>query len=135
MPSLNRVQLMGHMARDSEMRYTPSGKAVTNFSIATSWGSGDNKKTDFHNCVIWDSDKATRAQWASKFVKGDLVYVEGRLTNREWEDQNGNKRRSTEIVCDRADFLRNKQTTGTTDSSAFGDQFNLTDVNPDDIPF
>lgn len=129
MPSINRVQLMGHMTRDAEMRLTPAGKAVTNFGVATNWGSGDKKQTDFHNCVIWDSsDKAPKAQWASKLKQGDLVYVEGRLTTRTWESDDGVKHNRVEIVCDRADLLKSK-----TDSATKPNQ--LVEVDPDDIPF
>jgi single-strand DNA-binding protein len=141
-PYLNRVILMGHLTRDPELRYTPSGKAIASFGIATSRGTGDNKRTEFHNCSIWDvSDKIARAQWASKLSKGSLVYAEGRLQTSEWEDSNGDKRRKTEIVCDRLDFLREKGQSpsldAVTDSRAeqIAKEFQLTDVDPSDIPF
>lgn len=135
MPSLNRAQIMGHMTRDSEMRYTPGGKAVTNFSLATNWGSGDNKTVEYHNCVIWDAnERAPRAQWAAKLKKGDLVFAEGRIVTRIWEGQDGVKHRQTEIVCDKADLLR-AAGESTQKSPQDFDLTKVTDVDPDDIPF
>lgn len=100
--SLNRVQLIGNLTRDPELRYTPTGAAVCSFGIATNRGwttdSGEKKEeTEFHNIVSWNK----LAELCSQFlVKGRKVYVEGRLQTRNWEDADKNKHYRTEIVID-----------------------------------
>lgn len=100
--SLNRVQLIGNLTRDPELRYTPSGTAVCSFGIATnrSWNTdtGDKKEeTEFHRIVAWNK----LAELCSQFlVKGRKVYVEGRLANRSWTTPDGQQRSSTEVVID-----------------------------------
>lgn len=108
--SLNRAQLIGNLTRDPELRYTPNGKAVCSFGIATnrSWTteSGEKKEeVDFHNIVAWNK----LAELCSQFlVKGRKVYVEGRLTTRSWTGQDGQQRSRTEIVIDDMILLDSK---------------------------
>ncbi|MDO8620743.1 MAG: single-stranded DNA-binding protein [Candidatus Levybacteria bacterium] len=98
--SLNRVQLIGNLTRDPELRYTPNGTAVCSFSIATNrtWKTEAGEKreeTEFHRIVSWNK----LAELCSQFLtKGRKVYVEGRLTTRSWTGQDGNQRTTTEIV-------------------------------------
>ena len=98
--SLNRVQLIGNLTRDPELRYTPAGTAVCSFSIATnrSWttDAGEKKEeADFHRIVAWNK----LAELCSQFLtKGKKVYVEGRLTTRNWTGQDGNQRNTTEVI-------------------------------------
>jgi len=98
--SLNRAQLIGNLTRDPELRYTPNGTAVCSFSIATnrSWttDSGEKKdQADFHRIVAWNK----LAEICSQFlVKGRKVFVEGRLTTRSWNAQDGTQRSTTEII-------------------------------------
>ncbi len=98
--SLNRVQLIGNLTRDPELRYTPSGTAVCSFSIATNrnWttDSGEKKEeVEFHRIVAWNK----LAELCSQFlVKGRKVYVEGRLTTRNWTAQDGTQKQTTEII-------------------------------------
>src|ERR671938_238703 len=100
--SLNRVQLIGNLTRDVELRYTPSGAAVASFGIATnrSWKTDDgqqHEESEFHNIVAWNK----LAEICSQFLhKGRKVYVEGRLQIREWQDQQGQKRSRTEVIID-----------------------------------
>ncbi len=101
MASLNKVQLIGRLGRDPETRYTSSGVAVCNFSLATDESFKDNsgekqKKTEWHRIVLW---KRT-AEVAQEYLhKGDLIYLEGKLQTRQWEDkQSGQKRESVEII-------------------------------------
>ncbi len=99
--SLNKVQLIGRLGKDAETRHTPSGVAVTNFSVATSYRMKDGQSgewkdnTDWHDIVLWKSEKV-----AEYFTKGKQVYIEGRLRTRSWEDKNGQKRYRTEVVAD-----------------------------------
>src|SRR4029078_2856435 len=98
--SLNRVQLIGNLTRDPELRYTPQGTAVCSFSIATnrSWttDAGEKKdEADFHRIVAWNK----LAELCSQFLtKGRKVYVEGRLTTRNWTAQDGAQRSTTEVI-------------------------------------
>ncbi len=98
--SLNKVQLIGNLTRDPEMRYTPQGTAVCTFGIATnrSWttDSGEKKEeADFHNIVAWNKLAEICAQLLKK---GRKVYVEGRLSTRSWQGQDGTQKQRTEIV-------------------------------------
>lgn len=99
---LNRVMLIGHMGRDPESRSTASGTSVVNFSVATNeYGGTDQEgnrqqRTEWHNIVAFGK----QADFARQYLrKGRLVYIEGRLQTRDWEDRDGNKRRTTEIVA------------------------------------
>jgi single-strand DNA-binding protein len=98
--SLNRVQLIGNLTRDPELRYTPAGTAVVSFSIATnrSWttDAGEKKdEADFHRIVAWNK----LAELCSQFLsKGKKVYVEGRLQTRNWQAQDGGQRSTTEVI-------------------------------------
>jgi single-strand DNA-binding protein len=99
--SVNKVILLGHLGKDAETKFTPSGVAKTSFTLATNrrWKdqqTGDFKEeTTWHNIVLWRSENL-----ANYLLKGKQVYVEGRLDNRSWEDQQGQKRYITEVVAD-----------------------------------
>jgi len=105
--SLNKVILIGNLGQDPEVRFTPQGTAVTNLSVATneSWKdqSGEMQdRTEWHRIVMY----GRMAETASEYMKkGQMVYVEGRLHTREWEDQNQIKRKTTEIRCDNFTML------------------------------
>ena len=101
MRGLNRVMIIGNLGHDPEMRYTPSGKPVTSFSVAVSrsWKAPDGERreeTEWFNVVAWDSLAETCKQHLSK---GQPVYVEGRLQTRKWDDQEGKKHSRTELVA------------------------------------
>lgn len=97
--TLNEVRILGHLGKDAETRYTGSGTPVTNFSLATERrvkrGDQWESETDWHNVVLWNGDKV-----AEYLTKGKAVLVCGRLQTRSWDDKDGNKRYSTEVVCD-----------------------------------
>lgn len=96
MPSLNKVTLIGHLGKDPELRHIQSGTPVCNFSMATSEKYEDKETTCWHRVVVWGKLAEICDQYLSK---GRLVYIEGRLQYREWEDREGNKRTATEIVA------------------------------------
>lgn len=113
--SLNRVQLIGNLTRDPELRYTPTGTAVCTIGIATnrSWttDTGEKKEeTEFHKIVAWNK----LAELCSQLLtKGRKVYVEGRLANRKYTDKDGIERSSTEIVIDDMIILDGRRAEGT----------------------
>lgn len=109
--SLNRVQLIGNLTRDPELRYTPNGNAVCTFGLATNrtWTTDSGEKreeVDFHRIVAWNK----LAELCSQFLtKGRKVYVEGRLSTRNWTGQDGSQKSTTEVVIDDMILLDNKQ--------------------------
>ena len=108
---LNKMMIIGHLGRDPEMRYTPSGRPVTTFSVATtrSWHSADGERheeTEWFNIVSWGS----LAEICNQHLrKGQQVYVEGRLQTRRWEDSEGNKHYTTELVAKEMIILGEKR--------------------------
>jgi single-strand DNA-binding protein len=112
--SLNRVQLIGNLTRDPELRYTPNGNAVCTFGLATNrtWTTDSGEKreeVDFHRIVSWNK----LAELCSQFlVKGRKVYVEGRLSTRNWTGQDGTQKTTTEVVIDDMILLDSKQSGG-----------------------
>ena len=107
---LNHIVIMGRLTRDPELRYTQTNTPVASFTVAVDrdFGSRDSgeKQTDFIDCVAWRST----AEFISKyFTKGSMAVVSGRLQIRDWEDKNGNKRRSAEIVVDNIYFGDSKR--------------------------
>ena len=108
--SLNKCMIIGNLGRDPEMRYTPRGQAVTQFSVATNRNFRDpqgewQSETEWFRVVVW-AERAERA--AEQLRKGHKVYVEGRLQTRQWEDQSGNKRYTTELIADRVTSLERR---------------------------
>jgi single-strand DNA-binding protein len=98
---LNKVMVIGHLGRDPEMRYTPSGRPVTTFSVATTraWHSADGERheeTEWFNVVAWGS----LAEICNQHLRrGQQAYVEGRLQTRRWDDAEGKKHSATELVA------------------------------------
>jgi single-strand DNA-binding protein len=105
--SINKVILIGRLGKDPEMRFTPSGRAVTNFTLATNENWTDQngerqERTEWHRIVTWGKLAENCAKLLSK---GKQVYVEGRLQTRSWDDRDGNKRYTTEIVANTMQML------------------------------
>mgnify|MGYP001824635203 CR=1 FL=1 len=112
--SLNKCMIIGNLGRDPEMRYTPSGQAVTQFSVATNRNYRDpqgewQSETEWFRVVVW-GDQGERV--AEYLRKGHKVYVEGRLQTRQWEDQSGNKRYTTELIANRVQSLERRDREG-----------------------
>jgi len=114
MGSVNKVILVGNLGRDAETKYTPSGTSVTNFSLATTrrWKdqqSGEWKEqTDWHRVKYWRAENV-----ANYLLKGKQVYVEGRLETRSYDDKDGKKVYTTEVVCEHLVLLGGRQESGT----------------------
>lgn len=114
---LNQILIMGRLTRDPELRRTGTGIPVAAFSVAVDrdWPNRDTgeKETDFIDCVAWRQ----KGEFISKyFTKGSLIVVSGRLQIRNWEDKDGNKRKSAEIVVENAYFGESKKDNQTTQS-------------------
>ena len=138
--SVNKVVLIGHLGSDPETRFTPSGAAVGNFNLATneSWkdANGDiQDKTEWHRCVMFGKS----AELAGNLLKkGQLVFTEGKLQTRNWEDKDGVKRYTTEVVCEMFTMLGRKMDNENNQSSgSFSSPEQSTDTKSDDedLPF
>jgi single-strand DNA-binding protein len=126
---LNKVMIIGNLGRDPEMRYTPSGRPVTTFSVATSrtWNTADGEKrveTEWFNVVAWSSLAEICKQY---LTKGQQVYIEGRLQTRHWDDTDGNKHTSVEIVASEMIMLGDRRDS---DSSTVDEP-----IEEDEFPF
>ena len=139
MASVNKVILVGNLGRDPEIRYTQQGTAVANFSLATTDRfknrSGEmQERTEWHRIVAWDKLAEICGQY---LAKGRQVYIEGRLQTREWEDKDGNKRSTTEIVAQTMQMLgrREGQGGGGGGPSSPGPSEPMGDAPDDEIPF
>jgi single-strand DNA-binding protein len=105
--SLNRVLLIGNLGKDPEVRFTPGGRAVARFPIATSevWQDQEGQRqerTEWHNVVVWGKQAETCGQYLSK---GRQVFLEGSIRSRQYDDKEGNKRYITEVIAQRVQFL------------------------------
>ncbi len=140
MASVNKVILIGNLGGDPEKRFTGSGAAVTTFNIATTdrWNDKQGQKqerTEWHRIVVWGKQAENCAQYLSK---GRPVYIEGRLQTREWDDKDGNKRYTTEVVAQRVQFLGSPQGGRGAETATQAPDMNpgfATDGGPDDVPF
>ena len=135
--SLNKVILIGNLGQDPEARFTPQGTAVCNLSVATneSWKDQNGEmqdRTEWHRVVMYGRMAETATEYMKK---GQMVYIEGRLNTREWEDQNQIKRRTTEIRCDNFTML-GKRSDSSGPASANPDSPMKPDAGvDDDLPF
>ena len=126
--SLSKVILVGNLGSDPEMRYTPNGKAVTSFNIATNrrytTSAGESKEdTDWFRISVWGK----QAEQCNQFLnKGKQVYVEGRLHARSWQGQDGQMRTSLEVTAERVLFLGRRAVTSLPEGE---------EIEPEDLPF
>ena len=132
---INKVILMGRLTRDPEMRHTNSGTPVTTFSIAIDNGYGDNKRTDFVNCLAWNKT----AEFVTKyFAKGKMIVIaDGRISTRSWKTQDGKRAYATEVVAKEVSFgeTKSSQETATQRPMQDDDDFTPLDEEDDDLPF
>ena len=141
--SVNKVILVGHVGQDPEQRFTQSGTAITNLSIATneSWKNQNGElqdRTEWHRIVLYGKMAETAKQYLQR---GQQIYVEGRLATNEWTDKNDIKRKTTEVRCDAFTMLGKKGDGNTqfspnqprSDSQVAN--INTDDDDDDDLPF
>jgi single-strand DNA-binding protein len=136
---LNKVQIIGHLGRDPEMRYTPSGRPVTTFTVAVSrsWNTVDGERhseTEWFNVVAWGNLAEICKQYLNK---GQQVYIEGRLQTRRWDDKEGTKHTSVEVVANEMMMLgerREHNNHPQQPSEAAAEENNMT-PNEDEFPF
>ncbi len=137
---INKAILVGRLGRDPEMRYTSSGTPVCSFSVATdeTWVKNGEKqsRTEWHNIVAWSRLAEICGQYLQK---GKLVYIEGRIQTREWEDKDGNRRWTTEVVANEMKMLSGpgEAASGAREPVAVGEgaQPMEAGITDDDIPF
>ena len=142
--SLNKVQLIGNLTKDPELRQTPNGSNVCSFTVATNltWKDANGQKQDkaeFHNIVVWGKLAEICGQYLQK---GKKVYLEGRLQTRDWEAEDGSKRYKTEMVAENMIMLSSANS-GNSDSGS-GSSYSAppaapaqadSDISIDDLPF
>ena len=122
--SLNKCMIIGNLGRDPEMRYTPSGQAVTQFTVACNRNYKDSQgerqeETEWFRVVAWGQ----QAEFAAEYLrKGQKVYVEGRIQTRQWEGQDGQKRYTTELVANTIQNLERRPRDGDGDGGYGGSQ-------------
>jgi single-strand DNA-binding protein len=132
---LNMTQIIGHLGRDPEVRYTPEGTAVAKLAVATNetWKDKDGEKqerTEWHRVVLFDKTAEIAAEYLKK---GSLVYLQGRLQTRKWQGDDGQDRYTTEIVAERMKMLGGKGERDT--RAANGKPVAPEPPFDDDIPF
>lgn len=134
---LNHITIMGRITRDIELRRTNSGVAVASFNVAVDRDFGQNgqKETDFIDCVAW---RQTGEFVERNFSKGKMIVVSGRLQIRKWEDKNGNKRTTAEVVADNVYFGDSKKDAGDKYEAAMSgltQDYAVVDGDDGDLPF
>ncbi len=122
---INKAILMGRLTRDPELRHTGSGTPVCSFTVAIDNGYGDNRSTDFINCVAWNKT----AEFVEKyFTKGRMIIVVGRIQTRTWEGQDGKKNYATEVIASEVSFGESKRSADEGSSFAPSANATLSDV-------
>lgn len=132
---LNKIFIMGRLTKDPELRRTPTGTAVTSFTLAVDRdfkGQNGEKETDFIEVVAW---RNTAEFVAKYFAKGRAAVVEGRLQIRDWKDKEGNNRRSAEVVADNVYFGDSKKDGSENTSYPASNNFAEIDEEDGDLPF
>lgn len=137
MASLNKVQIIGNLGSDPEMRFTGNGQAVANFNVAcnrryTTRDGDQREETEWVRVVCW----ARLAELAGQYLsKGRQVYVEGRLKTNQWEDRDGNNRYTTEVVANDIQFLGGRGGGGGGGGDDWGGGPPPAGMDADDLPF
>ena len=139
MPSLNKLTIIGNVGNEPEMRFTPNGKPVTSFSVATNWlytsSEGERRQeTEWFNVVAWNR----LAEQCNQFLaKGRLVYFEGRIHTRNWEGQDGQQHSKIEVIASRVIFLERRGAPVMSEEKMDDriDETTVAELEPEDLPF
>ena len=134
---LNKVMVIGHLGKDPEMRYTPSGRPVTTYSVAVSrsWNTADGERrseTEWFNIVAWGNLAEICKQYLHK---GQQVYIEGRLQTRHWEDKEGQKHTSVEVVANEMMMLGDRRDNKSSQESDQEENVSEPVADEDEFPF
>lgn len=132
---LNKIMIQGRLTAEPELRRTQSGKAVASFTVACEQdykGQDGTRKTDFFDCVAWGNSGEFVSEY---FHKGDMMILSGRLTNRDWTDKAGNKRRTAEIVVEGSYFGGGKKSTQSENNSVTPGVFGDAQIPESELPF
>ena len=135
---MNVFSFTGHLGGDCEVRHTQGGMAIAGFSVAVSYGYGDNQGTNWIKCSLFG--RRAEGKLPELLVKGQKVAISGELKVSEWDDKEGNKRTSVEVSVDKLDLIGGKQEqsqpSGKSNSDPFANEKDFGDVPvDDDIPF
>jgi single-strand DNA-binding protein len=134
---LNKVMVIGHLGKDPEMRYTPSGRPVTTYSVAVSrsWNTADGERrseTEWFNIVAWGNLAEICKQYLHK---GQQVYIEGRLQTRHWDDKEGQKHTSVEVVANEMMMLGDRRDNKSSQESDQEEDVSEPVADEDEFPF
>lgn len=137
MAGVNKVILIGNLGKDPELKYLEGNIARASFSLATTEAFKDKsgnriEHTEWHNIVMW----RTNAENAEKLLKkGTMIYVEGKISTRQWTDKEGHKRNLTEIIADTFRILQKRDNQGAQNQGGFDSDTNFDEMNSKDLPF
>lgn len=132
---INNVTLVGRLTKEPELKYTPSGVAVANFTLAINRSFADkngNRETDFINCIVW---RKAAENTANYLKKGSLAGVTGRIETRSYEGQDGKRVYVTEVVAENVQFLEPKGAGSQTTQKPKEENKGQIDISDDDLPF
>ena len=134
---MNKVIILSRISQDLELKTTQSGTSVLSFTVANDTGFGDNKQTNWIDCVAWGQQAEVIAR---NFTKGSRILLSGELQTRNWEDKNGNKRKSVEVIIREFDFIDKKSEQGMNDPlQTVADNLqgfeSVSVADDDDLPF
>jgi single-strand DNA-binding protein len=132
MPSFNKITIVGHAGRDAELRKTPSGSTNASFSIATTEKRGDSEQTTWFNATAWGKTAEIAAQYVQK---GKLIYIEGRLSQREYKAQDGSMKTSLDVNVTELKLIGGKQEDLPKAAFSSGGYNSGTAATVNDIPF
>ncbi|MBQ1266483.1 MAG: single-stranded DNA-binding protein [Proteobacteria bacterium] len=120
---VNKVILVGRLGKDPEVRASQAGKTFCSFTLATDTGFGENRKTDWHNIVVFDKQADNCGRYLKK---GSLVYIEGRISYDKYQDKDGQQRTSTRILANTVQFLESKNASSNGYSQNYDPSFDQT---------
>lgn len=132
---MNKVNLLGRVCKDVELRYTTSGTAVASFTLAVDrrfQKQGEERQADFINCVVWGK---TAEFVANYFTKGQMMALSGRIETRSWEDNEGVKRYATEVIAEEVYFADSKKNDSAAPKAPAQPKADFADIDDEDCPF